>query len=1058
RKCPKKCKASISFFKFHNTRPAVSQTNKNNMAADDFHSRHGRLIFLSNGNKSARRRNPGAEFNHGLVFSKHTLKENEMFEIRVDRIINSWSGSLAIGVTTANPNNIEIPSSAAGLKNGYWIMSGVSVIKDGVTVLDNYGRDLDELSEGDIVGVCRRHDGCLHFFVNGNDFGVACSDVPSTLYAVVDLYGKCVEVSSYKDFNPASVQPQATTASIAFHPHCGSLVKLSNNYRTAERQTPDEEFKNSVVLTSKALENDKLFEIKVEKLTDIWAGSLEVGVTTHNPVDIVLPPTMTMMPTGTWIWSATSIIVNGQEMVKDYSVLSLESIKVCDTVGIMRKSTGCLHFYLNGIDMGVAMRDIPTKKHSYFIRTLETLRHKDDIGKKFDSLRALEEFNHAVILTSRTLNPGELFEVFVDRQVDKWAGSLEIGLTTHNPEVLELPSTMTNVRSGTWIMSGGGMVKNGSTEIEDYGKNLDELKAGDRVGVIYSEDGTVHFYVNGEDMGEAANDVPQNVYGVLDLYGRSAQATITNGRPREEIPDVDTPEQTTTSTQETTPAPPPQEPTPTPPVSNENWFTLSDKHGDQVAVSQDCRAAVRINPLVEFNNAIVMSNRPLRDDEMFEVIVISLVDRWSGSLEAGVTSTSPAQLSFPTTMTDLDHDTWMLSGSSVLQDGVTIQNGYACDLDKLREGHRLGIMRKSDSTIHFFINGEDCGVAASSVPSVTLSVMIINAIIIILSSSSLLSVTLSVMIINAIIIQSSSSLLSVTLSVMIINAIIIIQSSSSLLSVTLSVMIINAIIIIQSSSSLLSVTLSVMIINAIIIIQSSSSLLSVTLSVMIINAIIIIQSSSSLLSVTLSVMIINAIIIIQSSSSLLSVTLSVMIINAIIIIQSSSSLLSVTLSVMIINAIIIILSSSSLLSVTLSVMIINAIIIIQSSSSLLSVTLSVMIINAIIIIQSSSSLLSVTLSVMIINAIIIIQSSSSLLSVTLSVMIINAIIIILSSSSLLLPLSMLHHRVYAIIDLYGRCVELAIYDEDFTRRSSVVTSTESQTTATAATTENEKDQ
>lgn len=68
-------------------------------------------------------------------------------------------------------------------------------------------------------------------------------------------------------------------------------------------------------------------------------------------------------------------------------------------------------------------------------------------------------------------------------------------------------------------------------------------------------------------------------------------------------------------------------------------------------------------------------------------------------------------------MTDLDHDTWMLSGSSVLQDGVTIQNGYACDLDKLREGDRLGIMRKPDSTLHFFVNGQDCGIAASSVPS-----------------------------------------------------------------------------------------------------------------------------------------------------------------------------------------------------------------------------------------------------------------------------------------------------------------------------------------------------
>jgi hypothetical protein len=47
------------------------------------------------------------EFNNGLLFSKHALKENEIFEIRVDRKIGSWSGSLAIGVTTANPNHMR---------------------------------------------------------------------------------------------------------------------------------------------------------------------------------------------------------------------------------------------------------------------------------------------------------------------------------------------------------------------------------------------------------------------------------------------------------------------------------------------------------------------------------------------------------------------------------------------------------------------------------------------------------------------------------------------------------------------------------------------------------------------------------------------------------------------------------------------------------------------------------------------------------------------------------------------------------------------------------------
>ena len=69
--------------------------------------------------------------------------------------------------------------------------------------------------------------------------------------------------------------------------------------------------------------------------------------------------------------------------------------------------------------------------------------------------------------------------------------------------------------------------------------------------------------------------------------------------------------------------------------SNEGFFKFSSFHGGQVAVSHNCRSAVRINPLCEFNNAIVMSHRPLRDNELFEVIVEKLVSRWSGSMEAG---------------------------------------------------------------------------------------------------------------------------------------------------------------------------------------------------------------------------------------------------------------------------------------------------------------------------------------------------------------------------------------------------------------------------------------
>ena len=53
-----------------------------------------------------------------------------------------------------------------------------------------------------------------------------------------------------------------------------------------------------------------------------------MGVTVHQPEDIVLPPTMTSMPTGTWMLSGTSVIINGKEVKKNYSRINLESLKV----------------------------------------------------------------------------------------------------------------------------------------------------------------------------------------------------------------------------------------------------------------------------------------------------------------------------------------------------------------------------------------------------------------------------------------------------------------------------------------------------------------------------------------------------------------------------------------------------------------------------------------------------------------------------------------------------------------------------------------------------------
>lgn len=109
--------------------------------------------------------------------------------------VNSWSGSIEIGVTALDPAALDFPSSATGLKGGSWIVSGCSVLKDGRSVLEEYGRDLDQLGEGDRVGIQRNGRGDLHLWVNGQDCGPAASGLPSRLWAVVDLYGKCTQVT-----------------------------------------------------------------------------------------------------------------------------------------------------------------------------------------------------------------------------------------------------------------------------------------------------------------------------------------------------------------------------------------------------------------------------------------------------------------------------------------------------------------------------------------------------------------------------------------------------------------------------------------------------------------------------------------------------------------------------------------------------------------------------------------------------------------------------------------------------------------------------------------------
>lgn len=164
------------------------------------------------------------------------------------------------------------------------------------------------------------------------------------------------------------------------------------------------------------------------------------------------------------------------------------------------------------------------------------------------------------------------------------------------------------------MMTGNGVMHNGTTILDQYGQNLDRLQVGDRVGVVRKENGTLHFYVNGNDQGSAASNVAEKVFGVIDLYGQAAQVTI------QDTSDCFSPDTLNSS------------------ISNTTLYSdlkFHHVHGKNARICNNGQTALRPHAFGEFNDAIVFSNRPLRDGELFEVTLDHMVDRWSGSIEIG---------------------------------------------------------------------------------------------------------------------------------------------------------------------------------------------------------------------------------------------------------------------------------------------------------------------------------------------------------------------------------------------------------------------------------------
>lgn len=95
---------------------SVVNTGRPLKMAAELHPRSGKLIGLSNSNRTARRNQPVQEFNHGLVLSKEPLRDRDVFTVRIDKKVNN-----RCCFSLATREQQECGSSAGG--TGRWSAS-----------------------------------------------------------------------------------------------------------------------------------------------------------------------------------------------------------------------------------------------------------------------------------------------------------------------------------------------------------------------------------------------------------------------------------------------------------------------------------------------------------------------------------------------------------------------------------------------------------------------------------------------------------------------------------------------------------------------------------------------------------------------------------------------------------------------------------------------------------------------------------------------------------------------------------------------------------------------
>ena len=158
-----------------------------------------------------------------------------------------------------------------------------------------------------------------------------------------------------------------------------------------------------------------------------------------------------------------------------------------------------------------------------------------DDGKEAKKLNPEECYAKGVVYSDRPVKGRVEFEVEVISYGTSWSGNLKLGIMLHKSgkalDHLAIPR-YTPEAADHCVWSANKLYDHVTTmsEVSYGGRTLDELRKGDRLGIIITSTGVLHFLVNGKPQGLATRNIYRmghDVYVVVDHYANCLATKIT---------------------------------------------------------------------------------------------------------------------------------------------------------------------------------------------------------------------------------------------------------------------------------------------------------------------------------------------------------------------------------------------------------------------------------------------------------------------------------------------------------------------------------------------------